>query len=143
MESVKDATGSQVVDLVNYMMPQLLDAIKGEPDVDVLSTMVETLTTIVGMVGPPVISAELMPAAAQTLSMLLLESEARHLEREQMPEQEYCDEEGQEDAEVEEAKVEQLVSRVASANGALLRICLLYTSPSPRDQRGSRMPSSA
>ena len=25
----------------------------------------------------------------------------------------------------------------------LLGICLLYTSPSPRDQRGSRMPSSA
>ena len=117
MESGKDATGSQVVDLVNYMMPQLLDAIKGEPDVDVLSTMVETLTTIVGMVGPPVISAELMPAAAQALSMLLLESKARHLEREQIPEQEDWDEEGQEDAEVEEAKEEQLVSRVASATG--------------------------
>ena len=28
------------------------------------------------------------------------------------------------------------------ANGQL-KICLLYTSPSPRDQRGSRMPSSA
>ena len=26
---------------------------------------------------------------------------------------------------------------------AMLRDCLLYTSPSPRDQRGSRMPSSA
>ena len=26
---------------------------------------------------------------------------------------------------------------------ALAQICLLYTSPSPRDQRGSRMPSSA
>ena len=26
---------------------------------------------------------------------------------------------------------------------ALLAPCLLYTSPSPRDQRGSRMPSSA
>ena len=26
---------------------------------------------------------------------------------------------------------------------ALARLCLLYTSPSPRDQRGSRMPSSA
>ena len=25
----------------------------------------------------------------------------------------------------------------------LITICLLYTSPSPRDQRGSRMPSSA
>ena len=29
------------------------------------------------------------------------------------------------------------------AEVALLRGCLLYTSPSPRDQRGSRMPSSA
>ena len=27
--------------------------------------------------------------------------------------------------------------------GRVSRICLLYTSPSPRDQRGSRMPSSA
>ena len=27
--------------------------------------------------------------------------------------------------------------------GARLALCLLYTSPSPRDQRGSRMPSSA
>ena len=28
-------------------------------------------------------------------------------------------------------------------DGEFYRICLLYTSPSPRDQRGSRMPSSA
>ena len=28
-------------------------------------------------------------------------------------------------------------------HGKLLYTCLLYTSPSPRDQRGSRMPSSA
>ena len=28
-------------------------------------------------------------------------------------------------------------------NNRLLKSCLLYTSPSPRDQRGSRMPSSA
>ena len=28
-------------------------------------------------------------------------------------------------------------------NSYLVRTCLLYTSPSPRDQRGSRMPSSA
>ena len=29
------------------------------------------------------------------------------------------------------------------ASPGLLGYCLLYTSPSPRDQRGSRMPSSA
>ena len=31
----------------------------------------------------------------------------------------------------------------ASLRAHLLKTCLLYTSPSPRDQRGSRMPSSA
>ena len=30
-----------------------------------------------------------------------------------------------------------------NGNKALSNVCLLYTSPSPRDQRGSRMPSSA
>ena len=42
----------------------------------------------------------------------------------------------------------QQVSTVVSVDltrytGKWYEICLLYTSPSPRDQRGSRMPSSA
>ena len=46
-------------------------------------------------------------------------------------------------------KVEAVHQRLlGSAMGRVLRttwsyVCLLYTSPSPRDQRGSRMPSSA
>ena len=32
---------------------------------------------------------------------------------------------------------------VTVAIGGLVQICLLYTSPSPRDRYGSRMPSSA
>ena len=51
--------------------------------------------------------------------------------------------------------LEQIVSAMSDAAVGLLiaspdkaykektEICLLYTSPSPRDQRGSRMPSSA
>ena len=34
-------------------------------------------------------------------------------------------------------------SEAITANADEVRTCLLYTSPSPRDQRGSRMPSSA
>ena len=34
------------------------------------------------------------------------------------------------------------VNRIVRPDGSF-RTCLLYTSPSPRDQRGSRMPSSA
>ena len=33
--------------------------------------------------------------------------------------------------------------RVADGDGAAVGVCLLYTSPSPRDKRQSRMPSSA
>ena len=36
-----------------------------------------------------------------------------------------------------------LFSENYSLKAAWYRLCLLYTSPSPRDQRGSRMPSSA
>ena len=36
-----------------------------------------------------------------------------------------------------------LIFLVSSAHATLSNVCLLYTSPSPRDQRGSRMPSSA
>ena len=36
-----------------------------------------------------------------------------------------------------------LIVHVADLSAAKQVACLLYTSPSPRDQRGSRMPSSA
>ena len=36
-----------------------------------------------------------------------------------------------------------IVAQVSKMYGVNLVCCLLYTSPSPRDQRGSRMPSSA
>ena len=42
------------------------------------------------------------------------------------------------------AATEGLVHSYIHGNGRVgVMICLLYTSPSPRDQRGSRMPSSA
>ena len=38
---------------------------------------------------------------------------------------------------------DQFVCELIDSGGPLMERCLLYTSPSPRDQRGSRMPSSA
>ena len=49
----------------------------------------------------------------------------------------------QTDEDLEPLAVAKMLKAVAEAEGADLIICLLYTSPSPRDQRGSRMPSSA
>ena len=36
-----------------------------------------------------------------------------------------------------------LIEKLSKPTAAVIHGCLLYTSPSPRDQRGSRMPSSA
>ena len=42
-----------------------------------------------------------------------------------------------------ESIVHAIDSQIVSSGLRLIMFCLLYTSPSPRDQRGSRMPSSA
>ena len=39
--------------------------------------------------------------------------------------------------------ISQAIAQDETASDIAANICLLYTSPSPRDQRGSRMPSSA
>ena len=47
------------------------------------------------------------------------------------------------DAAVQAENAMSCVKILLEESGAKLEHCLLYTSPSPRDQRGSRMPSSA
>ena len=49
---------------------------------------------------------------------------------------------GMADAEME-VPAEELLEVMGTAGVDKAIVCLLYTSPSPRDQRGSRMPSSA
>ena len=40
-------------------------------------------------------------------------------------------------------KKEQFIRQIKSGLGDHIKVCLLYTSPSPRDRQKSRMPSSA
>lgn len=122
MESGKDPSGTQVVNIVQFMLPKLLEAVKGEPDPEVQVHMLDALADIAGLVGPPGIPREFMVPAAQAISMVLLESEARTLDREQMAEQEDWDEEAHEDAEIEEAKEEEILSKISNVVGAFLRV---------------------
>ena len=47
------------------------------------------------------------------------------------------------DALEEARRIDEESMRKHNRDATIISICLLYTSPSPRDQRGSRMPSSA
>ena len=50
---------------------------------------------------------------------------------------------GLQSADADDVVQEVLAAVARSVKDWIARSCLLYTSPSPRDQRGSRMPSSA
>lgn len=121
-ESGKDPSGSQVMSIVNYALPELLEATRNEPDVDVLVHMLDSLAQIGGIVAPPTIPQEMMGLIAKTISIVLLESEARNLERKRIAKQEEWDEEAKEEAATEEAKEEELLSRVAAAANSFLRV---------------------
>ena len=45
--------------------------------------------------------------------------------------------------EINEGEIMGLVGENGAGKSTLVKICLLYTSPSPRDRQKSRMPSSA
>ena len=120
MESGKELNGSQVASFVQFVLPQLLDAIKTEPELEVLVHMVDALAQIVTTVGPPAIPAEIMPNVVQSIALLLLESEARNMDRERLADQEDWDEEAHEDAEADEAR-EELLSKMTAAVSGFLR----------------------
>ena len=47
-------------------------------------------------------------------------------------------------SQAQDSSIQQMIDKLTARLGKeALYTCLLYTSPSPRDQRGSRMPSSA
>ena len=47
------------------------------------------------------------------------------------------------DAELDEGTADRMIENVIGRYSLPIGVCLLYTSPSPRDKRQSRMPSSA
>ncbi|CAN8065208.1 unnamed protein product [Agarophyton chilense] len=122
LESGKEQSGTQVMSIISYALPKLLDAIRGEPDVEVLVHMVDSLGQIGSIVGPPAIPRNMMVPVAKAISMVLLESEARNMERRRLAEQEEWDEEAKEEAAAEEAKEEELLSRVTNASNSFLRV---------------------
>lgn len=116
-----DHTGQQVAELTGYIMPQLLDAMKGEPDVEVLVSMVESLAQISALVPPPVLTQETQVDICSVLSMMILDSEARNMERVQTAEQDDWDEQEQEDSDIQQVKEEELLSRIGDCVGALIK----------------------
>jgi importin-5 len=113
---------SQVGPLVAFIMPSLLDAMKNEPDIEVLVPMVEGLLQIADSVPAGVIPIEMQRDIAATLVLVTAESDSRNAERRTMAEEDQWDDEEREEAEMEGQKEEELLSRIGDTYGAMLRV---------------------
>lgn len=113
---------AQVKTLVDYVLPHLLDALKNEPDIDVLVTMVESVLQIADIVPSGTISPELQRTVSEVLMLAALESDQRNAERLATAEEDQWDDEEREEAEIEGQKEEELLSRIADAYGAMFRV---------------------
>ena len=84
-----------------------------------------------------------IPAASAELAMKMLSDELRHMKMD-LVETEWCVdyEDTDWDKPADPAELE-LVAESRRTRDILFGVCLLYTSPSPRDRQKSRMPSSA
>lgn len=120
-ESNRDPSGQQVAELSNFVMPHLLEAMKGEPDVEVLVSMVNSLGAISSLVSPPVFTPEILQNICSALSMCVIESEMRYLERVQLADADDWDEEEQEDADADQAKEEDLLVTIGDCVGNLIK----------------------
>lgn len=113
---------TQVSTLIAFILPALLDACRGEPDIDVLVTMVEAILQIADIVPGGLIPLELQRSIAETLVLVTVESDQRDAEREEIAQHDQWDEEEREEAELDGQKESELLSQVGDAFGAMLRV---------------------
>jgi importin-5 len=99
-----------------------VEAIKNEPDVEVLVSMVESLCQIADVVPVGVIPAPMQSSIGEVLLVATMESDQRNAERMATAEEDQWDDEEKEEAEVEGQKEEELLARIGDAYGAMLRV---------------------
>eukprot|EP00184_Porphyridium_aerugineum_P000216 CAMPEP_0184696160 /NCGR_PEP_ID=MMETSP0313-20130426/3546_1 /TAXON_ID=2792 /ORGANISM="Porphyridium aerugineum, Strain SAG 1380-2" /LENGTH=1101 /DNA_ID=CAMNT_0027154733 /DNA_START=266 /DNA_END=3571 /DNA_ORIENTATION=- len=118
-----EAALPQVKQLFSFIMPTMLDAISGEPDVDVLVAIVEAFGETIDAAGTAVVveQTELLSKAALVLAEVLQDRVDRKEERRVQAQADGWDEEEQEDADIEDAKDDELLDRVGDAIESLLR----------------------
>eukprot|EP00179_Madagascaria_erythrocladioides_P010064 CAMPEP_0198324830 /NCGR_PEP_ID=MMETSP1450-20131203/12744_1 /TAXON_ID=753684 ORGANISM="Madagascaria erythrocladiodes, Strain CCMP3234" /NCGR_SAMPLE_ID=MMETSP1450 /ASSEMBLY_ACC=CAM_ASM_001115 /LENGTH=668 /DNA_ID=CAMNT_0044028663 /DNA_START=1 /DNA_END=2007 /DNA_ORIENTATION=- len=112
---------SQTKQLVDFMLPKLIEAARGEPDIEVAVVMLESMADVVDLLSPGM----LVPATLSVLVDMVLEMvtdrEMRTQERNQEAMENGWDEEEVEQAAAEAEKDDELLSRMSDLVGALLR----------------------
>ncbi|KAA8499564.1 Importin-5 [Porphyridium purpureum] len=118
-----ESSMADVKQLFNFIMPTMLDAISGEPDVEVLVVLVEALGESINAVGPAVIAEETaqLHRAVFIIAELLQDRAERKAERAQQALADEWDEEEQADAELEGAKDDEMLDLIGDAIEIMLR----------------------
>mmetsp|Transcript_481 Transcript_481/g.866 ORF Transcript_481/g.866 Transcript_481/m.866 type:complete len:1101 (-) Transcript_481:101-3403(-) len=118
-----ESANAQVQQLLAFMFPTLLDAISGEPDVEVLVVMVEAVGDVIDAAGFGVVAqmGELLPRTSAVMAEVLQDRLERKEERAVQAQEDGWDEEEKEEAEMEGAKDDELLDRVGDTIESVLR----------------------
>ncbi|KAL6755245.1 armadillo-type protein [Haematococcus lacustris] len=112
---------SLVKQLLDYIWPAMMEALGKEPETDIQATSMDSISEIVELVEPSMLSQEQVSAAFQRFTRILKASEERRTERLKRQSTEDFDEEELEALEQENEAEEELFDQVGSAIGAFLK----------------------
>eukprot|EP00798_Chlamydomonas_sp_ICE-L_P025737 gene25737-11397_t len=110
-----------VKQMLEYVWPPLVEALGKEPDVDVQSTMLDSVSEIVDMVDASMLQEEWVSAVFVKFGNILTSAEERRQERLKRQGTEDFDEEELEALEEENQQEEELFDQVGSCLGAFLK----------------------
>mmetsp|Transcript_5977 Transcript_5977/g.11754 ORF Transcript_5977/g.11754 Transcript_5977/m.11754 type:complete len:1102 (-) Transcript_5977:756-4061(-) len=111
----------QVHQIISFVLPALLEAVAGEPDVDVLVIMVESLSDVLELTDVAALDTAQIMKVIDTAIGLLYERQERIRERQREAQEDGWDEEQMEEVEAEGEKDDELLDRLVDSVGALLR----------------------
>ncbi|GFH17489.1 importin N-terminal domain-containing protein, partial [Haematococcus lacustris] len=112
---------SLVKQLLDYIWPAMMEALGKEPETDIQATSMDSISEIVELVEPSMLSQEQVSSAFQRFTRILKASEERRTERLKRQSTEDFDEEELEALEQENEAEEELFDQVGSAIGAFLK----------------------
>lgn len=107
--------------LVSIVEKSLLEAMKGDPNVEVLRTMVKSLGLIADLVPPLKLTPTILQNISSTLSICVIKSEIRCEERIQKADTYSLNEEEQGKADANQVKEEDLWWQIADTIGECVR----------------------
>lgn len=121
LDAKVDGATAQIAQLVQFVVPKLIEAVQGEPEVDVLIALLEAFTSIGRHTKGGMLTPEMLVQCAGALFIIIQESCTRTKERWTIADEQEWDEEERQEVLAEEKKESDILAGASDIMGELVR----------------------